>query len=496
MSAYRRILPILVAGLFPAGAVAQKPLDHDAYDRWRTIEQETLSRDGAWVSYVLQPQQGDGELVARATGTSTEYRVLRGRDARFAPGGTHLVFVIKPEYAAVRAAKVAKKRADDMPRDSLGILDLATGEIVRVERLKSFRVPERGGSYVAYLLEREPEKKEEAKKAEGDTAAAPADTTGPKPKKDSEVGSPLVLRHLASGTERRYDDVTEYVFARDGGRLAAVVASRTGETDGVVFVELAGEPADRKVSAGRGTYQGLAFAEQGDQLAYLSTRDEAQAEHPRYALYRWRSGDREAHRVARVGTAGVPDGWTVSEHRAPSFSRSGGRLYFGTVPWEAPPPEDSTPDDERVRVDVWHWQDAELQPMQLRRVTQERRRNYLAVAHLDRGRVVQLADRRPGVPDPRFVGHAGVAGCVRGGPGHRPAEAGAQRDAGARAALGRRRVCLVVGLRAAGRGHVRPADGHDGHGHGRHSPSARRRGARQPHGGLALRGGWLDGRRP
>jgi len=392
MSGYRRILLILVPGLFPAGAVAQKPLDHDAYDRWRTIEQEALSRDGTWVSYVLQPQQGDAELVTRATGGTTEYRVPRGRDARFAPGGTHLVFVIKPEYAAVRAAKVAKKRADDMPKDSLGILDLSTGEIVRVERLKSFRVPERGGSYVAYLLEREPEKKEDAKKADGDTAAAPADTTGPKPKKDSEVGSPLVVRHLSTRTERGYDDVTEYAFARDGGRLAAVVSSKTGETDGVFVLQLAGDPADRKVSAGRGTYQSLAFAEQSDQLAFLSTRDEAQGEHPRFALYRWRSGDGEARLVARAGTAGVPDGWTVSEHRAPSFSRSGGRLYFGTAHWEAPPPEDSTPDDERVRVDVWHWQDAELQPMQLRRVNQERRRNYLAVAHLDRSRVVQLAD--------------------------------------------------------------------------------------------------------
>jgi dipeptidyl aminopeptidase/acylaminoacyl peptidase len=389
MSGSRRSFPIVFLVFAPAILAAQRPLDHEAYERWRTIEQEALSRDGTWVSYVLEPQQGDAELVVRATGAATEYRVPRGRDARFAPSGSHVVFVIKPEYAAVRAAKVAKKRGDDLPKDSLGILDLATGNIVRVEKVKSFRVPERGGAYVAYLVERP---KEDKKAAEADTTAAKPDSAAPKPKKDTEVGSPLVVRHLASGAERRYDDVTEYAFTRDGARLAVTISGRTGETDGVLVLELAAEPMDRRIASGRGVYKSPAFAEAGDQLAFLTTRDDTTPEHPRFAVYRWRAGATDAAVVARTGTAGIRDGWTVSEHREPSFSRSGKRLYFGTAPWEAPAPEDSTPEDERVGVDIWHWQDAELQPMQLRRVTQERRRNYLAVAHLDGNRIVQLAD--------------------------------------------------------------------------------------------------------
>jgi dipeptidyl aminopeptidase/acylaminoacyl peptidase len=389
MSASTRAFPIVLSVLAPAVLAAQRPLDHEAYERWRTIEQETLSRDGTWVSYVLEPQQGDAELVIRATGGTTEYRVPRGRDARFAPSGGHVVFVIKPEYAAVRAAKVAKKRGDDLPKDSLGVLDLATGDVVRVEKVTSFRVPERAGAYVAYRMER---RKDDTTAAAPDTAAE-SDSAGPEPRKDSEIGSPLIVRHLAEGTERRYEDVTEYVFARDGTRLAAAVSSRSGETDGVFVLDLAGPaPADRRVAGGRAAYKGLAFAEAGDQLAFLTTRDDTEAEHPRFAVYRWRAGTTDAALVARTGTAGMPQGWVVSEHRTPSFSRSGGRLYFGTAPWVAPAPEDSTPDDERVAVDIWHWRDAELQPMQLRRVSQERRRNYLAVAHLGRDGVVQLAD--------------------------------------------------------------------------------------------------------
>ena len=315
MTACTRSIPIVLLAVAPTWLAAQRPLDHDAYDRWRTIEQEALSRDGTWVSYVLEPQQGDAELVVRATGRPTEFRVPRGRDARFAPSGGYLVFVIKPEYAAVRAAKVAKKRGDDLPKDSLGILDLATGDVVRVDKVKSFRMPERGGAYVAYLVERPGE---DRKAAETDTADAKPDSAAPKPRKDSELGSPLVVRHLATGVERRYDDVTEYAFTRDGVRLAAAVASRTGETDGVLVVELADEPTDRRVAGGRATYKSLAFAEAGDQLAFLTTRDDAQAEHSRFSVYRWRVGTPAAAVAATTSTAGMRAGWAVSEHRAPS----------------------------------------------------------------------------------------------------------------------------------------------------------------------------------
>jgi dipeptidyl aminopeptidase/acylaminoacyl peptidase len=387
-----RFFPIVFLGFLATPLAAQRPLDLAAFDRWRTIEQEALSRNGEWVAFALQPDRGDGELVVRATGPTTEYRVPRGHNPQFSPDGAWAVFLIAPELASVETAKRAKKRPDDMPKDSLGIMTLATGAVVKVERAKSFKVPEKAGGYIAYLLE-----SPRAPRASRDSAAVGSDTTGPKPKPDAEVGSPLVLRQLASGAERRYEDVTEYAFSRDGARLALAISSKTGATDGVTVVAVSGEPTDHQLATGRGTYKGIAFAEAGDQLAFVSTRDEAGREHPRFALYAWKAGSDAARALAHVGTAGVPDGWTVSEFRTPSFSKSGRRLYFGSAPWVEPAPEDSTPADERINVDIWNWKDAELQPMQLRRLNQTRHRNFLAEVSLADGRVVQLADTA--VPD-------------------------------------------------------------------------------------------------
>ena len=40
-----------------------------------------------------------------------------------------------------------------MPKNGLGIMDLSTGTVTNIERVKSFQVPEDGAGFVAYLLE-------------------------------------------------------------------------------------------------------------------------------------------------------------------------------------------------------------------------------------------------------------------------------------------------------------------------------------------------------
>jgi len=385
---------LLLISLLPAPLAGQKrQLGHDAYDIWKTITQDTLSRDGRWVSYLLEVQQGDAILKLRSVSGNPEHTVPRGRDARFSADGRFAVFTIKPEFAAVQAARRAKQKPEDMPRDSLGILDLASGAVTKMDRVRSFQTPPQAGSWVAYLLER-PRAKPDSGKAPSADSATPrskADTTGPKPKKEAETGTALVLRNLATGAERRFDAVMEYRFDRVGARLALAVSSRMGDSDGVYVVELA-SGAVARVAEGRGAYKSLAFDEGGEQLAFLTTRDDAEAKQPKFALYRWRLGNPAATQVAAQGTAEIRNGWTVSENRAPSFSKSGARLFFGVAPWAEPAPEDSMPDDQRVKVDIWHWQDPVLQPAQLKQVERERRRSYLAVARVADGAVKQLAD--------------------------------------------------------------------------------------------------------
>ena len=69
------LLSLLTPSLF---AQAKRPLTAQDFDSWRLLQGSTISRDGKWVAYVMQPQDGDGELFVKSTATSTEWRSPRG----------------------------------------------------------------------------------------------------------------------------------------------------------------------------------------------------------------------------------------------------------------------------------------------------------------------------------------------------------------------------------------------------------------------------------
>src|SRR5947207_12922467 len=91
----------------------KKPITHDVYDSWKSIQGTKLSRDGVWLAYALTPQDGDGELVVRNLKTSAEYRAPRGRDPIVTPDGRFVVFATAPVKADVDKARKAKKKPEE-----------------------------------------------------------------------------------------------------------------------------------------------------------------------------------------------------------------------------------------------------------------------------------------------------------------------------------------------------------------------------------------------
>ncbi len=369
-------LPLLLALPFllaPPLAEAQqrKILDHDAYEIWRTIGSRAISPDGRWVSFTLDREIHDGELVVRSTDSNREYRFPRGAQPSFTDDASHLVFLIRPHTEEARAHRRERRPAAEQPRDSLGILNLGSGEVEKVPGVRNVRVPSSHSGWVAYHLH-------------------PASGNG---------NGELVVRPLPSGEELRFPDVSAYALSGAGAALLFVQEPTGDEAVATVrhLVPESGEVAT--VMEGTGSYRALALSEDGSRAAFLhalpaDTANEGGAANPReFRLHLWEGGD--ARVVAEAGTAGIPDGWQVSENGSVSFSRSGTRLFFGTAPTPTPVvrPDPAPLPDERVNVEIWHYRDPVLMTVQTVRADQERRRSYQAVLHLTEGRVVQLADR-------------------------------------------------------------------------------------------------------
>ena len=405
----------LLASSFLA-QTAKRPLSPKDFDAWRSIQGAQISRDGKFIAYVMQPQDGDGEVFVRSTTGDTEWRAPRGYrpptpppDASdpaataafqalgrllrptFSADGRHLFFNIEPNKADILKARKDKKPAADLPKNALGIMDLATGKVTRVEEVKSYQVPEEGSGFVAILMEQTREEKRTDTASNSNSGPRPSPTPAGRRK---EYGSTLILRDLSDARDRTFADVLDYSFSKDGKSLIFAVQSRKDETNGAFVVTPQDSTPPVALLKGVGKYTKFTWDEDQTQLAFISDRDDAAAKIPKFKVYHWKRGSESAAEVVSTRTAGFRPEFVVSEKGSLSFSFDGSRLFISSSP-EPEPPADAdnpVPVDERVIVDLWHWKDDRIQPMQKVRAIADRDRSYRAVWHINEQKFVQLAD--------------------------------------------------------------------------------------------------------
>ena len=465
MCAIALIASSMVQAFAQQPASTKRPITHKDYDTWHSIQSPQISRDGKFVAYAYMAQDADSEIVARNIATGQEWRAPRGyrppapppddsipnfgeliaaqaRLARpaFTADNRFVVFSIEPAKAEVAKARKDKKKPDDMPKNGLGIMDLSSGQVARIDRVKNFQVPEDAGGFIAYLMEAKPatpSNKESAAPKES-PATSPTETLedtddsaqGPQsggrpgrgPKK--EFGTDLVIRNTTTGSERTINDVLDYSFSKDAKTLAYTVSSKNEDTNGVYVVDTQSDATSTALISGKGKYQKLTWDEEQKELAFISDRDDQESKQPRFKIYMWERGsaapiaqragsgptmregsDRNhasaaapplATEIVSTSSPGFRKDFVVSDKANLGFSLDGSHLFLGA----APPPEveksadDETPADEKVLVDLWHWKDDYIQPIQKVRAEQERQRSYRAAYDVKGKRFVQLADEK------------------------------------------------------------------------------------------------------
>src|SRR3989440_5440394 len=430
-------------------ATAKHAITHKDYDTWHSIQSPQISRDGKFVAYAYMAQDEDSEIVARNLATGQEWRAPRGYRPPAPPPDDSIpnfgeliaaqgrlarpaitadtkfvVFTIEPMKADLNKAKKDKKKPDDMPKNGLGIMDLSSGQVAKIDRVKNFQLPEDGGGFIAYLMEtkpatppaRESAPKEnptnptESVEDSSDSSQAPqTGRPGRGPKK--EYGSDLILRNTTTGTERTFSDVLDYSLSKDAKTLVYTISSKNEETNGVYLASTQSDAAPIALLSGKGKYQKLTWDEEQTELAFISDRDDQTSKQPKFKVYMWdrasgapiagtnlnhATAPPVATEIVSNASPGFRKDFVVSDKANLSFSLDGSRLFLGAAP--PPEPEKSAdediPTDEKVLVDLWHWKDDYIQPIQKVRAEQDRQRSYRAVYVVKDKKFVQLADEK------------------------------------------------------------------------------------------------------
>ena len=408
---------------------AKRPLNHKDYDGWRTIAGQHLSADGKFLAYALFPEEGDGEVVIRnlvtgkdshfpagarplPTGAATDEGPApeaRGTTITFSSDSKFAVFSVFPLKGDTDKARKEKKPADQMPKDSMTIVELASGKSATIERVRRFALPEKAAGYLAYQKEA-PERAANA--PEGAKPLGGGDEIEVQPESDqqgrggrgggrggaggrgSEFGTDMIVRSLADGAERTFTDVAEFHFTDDGKQVVYAVSAHDTAKNGVFVATPGSSGAPATVLDGKGKYSKLTFDENQTQMVFLSDRDDQGAKPAKWRLYRW---DRKAAAAELVSAAtpGLEKGFAISDKGTMTFSHDGSRLYFGVA---MPAPEVKADDaagtssDEKAVVDLWSYKDEYLQPVQKVRASRDRDRTFTAAYLFPEHKLVQLGD--------------------------------------------------------------------------------------------------------
>ncbi|MCJ7582528.1 MAG: prolyl oligopeptidase family serine peptidase, partial [Candidatus Aminicenantes bacterium] len=423
---------LIFALVFPAASKAQdkRPLTHQDYDSWKSLGSSTISPDGNWILYLETPQKGEADLVVVNIKTGKEFRhavgftgegttAHRAAGSQFSFDSTHVVFLISPSETEIKEAKKEKEKEkekennqDQMrgggndstaPKKKLGIMSLATGEVTLIEMVKDFKMPEEASGWLAYL--KEEEKKEEPKDKKAAAKKPPekkAVEAKPEEEKEEEeekkeekkkdYGTDLILHSLKYAQEGTIKSVLFYQFTKNGKFLFYTTSDKDKpETDGLYRLELGKDSSPLLI--GLGNYKRFALNENETRLAFLTDRDDYEADEPAFNLYGMNIGDSQADLwVSHTSTANFPKGMAVSDKSDISFSTDGKIALFGIKEIPEPKKDEDEDEEEKAKFDLWHWNDPYPQPQQKLMVTSVNNNTWESVYYVDDKKFVKLAD--------------------------------------------------------------------------------------------------------
>ena len=363
-----RILFCLSVFLVCLTSLAQKiPLDHAVYDSWQHIGEKMISNDGKWVVYTIDPQEGDNELVIQTSDAQYKKTFPRGYAALITEDSRYLVFKIKPFYKDTRDAKIKKRKTDDMPKDSIAIVELGKEGIWKAAKAKGYKTPQKTYGWVAYQLEKTiepparsrlvenngnkkiadslnriidslqgiiqaiPARKKSVRDDDSDSEAIDyspftidQDADGDEPAGTSaDAGSDLVLRKFGTGEEKIFANVVEYYFSKTGDILLFEQAKNTKDSLSKAKVLLYDLKGNKQVllSNGGNDFKNFTMTDDGSQIAFLAERDARPKELQKfYRIWYFKNGMDSATLLADKNSVDMKLGMTISEYGNLGFS--------------------------------------------------------------------------------------------------------------------------------------------------------------------------------
>lgn len=331
---------------FAAICEEKKPLTWSDVVEWNRITEKSISNDGDFIAIKSQNWQGAGILKIYDNKTKLIVEFKNATKHKFLNDDT-ILFVQEPLQQTIDSLERAKSK--DKAEQKLVIYDLTSKKSMVIDSLKSYK-SSKESAIIAY-------------------------TRGAKDNK--------ILYITNTNRTIEIETVEKYLFAKNGEELLFSTSDSTKNSIGSVDLKSFEQKDIYETSE---KIKSITISEDGNAVAFVvgEKNDKSGKSNKLYVFT-------EQLEEIKIPSNSAKN-WIINHHANLSFTEDNQRLYFGTSP-RFIEQDTLTLKSRKAVVDVWHWNEPVLHTQQLENKNKELKRSYKAVALLERGISVQLADK-------------------------------------------------------------------------------------------------------
>ena len=287
---------------------AKKLLKVEDIVKWNRITDSKVSDDGKYVAVKIEPWRGAATAKLYNTKGEEVYSVDSTKTISFTPDSKYLVIS--------RSGKKA---------ETLLFYLISKKECTKRDSIVSFKMLPDWGNWVAFKG------------------------------KDSL----LTILNLATGVERKFTGVADYVAAEKGKNVLVKTKSQ------LIYAQIESSKTIELSSAKK--IDKMSISADGLNAAWISKGE-----------FWIKPESAEARQITLKGNSSFQNGWRVSENGELRFSQDGEKIYFGTVP--ADRQRDTTvAKEDWPNVQVWNWKEKTQFTIQVIDKEKDKKRSYRAV---------------------------------------------------------------------------------------------------------------------
>lgn len=400
----------------------KKVLDHTVYDNWQSIGDKAISNNGRYIAYNILQQEGDALLEVKDIVTNNSISISRGYDFKFTANNNYLICKIKPFYKDIRSAKIKKLKTEDQPMDSLLILRLTDFNLYKLGKIKSYQLSEKTGDYLAVLLNKPTEFKSKVVEIndsvqiiqniqhkidslqklvgliyeKGFTQFQKL-TTKPIIKTNTEKiteGNILLLFNLTNFNIDTFKLVKNILLDKLENFILIETTKSNVDSTIKTDIQLLNLITKKKESILQNYFdaKNFIFNDSATNMAFIATTDtQSNMLERKYNLYSYKIADKKLIYLVNQHFNNIKKNYQLAASANIKYNSNGTKLFFEIKP-NYILLDTSLPEFERVKLDIWHYNDEQIQPIQLKNIDNDLNKGLLTCWNVENQHLSLLQD--------------------------------------------------------------------------------------------------------